>query len=149
MPYSYSRIRASDGLLSSNNNISSSYDTNGNVRVELSPTPRQRNSFTSREPLKLTSSTINRSHTFSKAEKPSHMIRSDTFILKHHSDDYSDEHTMPTIIDYGTYTRSRSKSKSRANNNYSSDEKSRQHSDDKSNYATYTRPPPKGNEIYI
>lgn len=71
------------------------------------------------------------------------MIRSDTFILKHHSDDYSDEHTMPTI-DYGTYTRSRSKSKSR--NNYSSDEKSRQHSDDKSNYATYTRPPPKGNE---
>jgi hypothetical protein len=137
MSYSYSRIRPSNGLLSSTTH--NSYDSNGNIRVELSPTPRQRNSLvsSSREPLtKITSSTINRSHTFSKAEKPSHIIRSDTFILKNnHSDEYSDEQTMP---DYGTYSRSRSKSKSR---NYSSDERSRHYNDDKSNYATYTKQP--------
>jgi hypothetical protein len=67
-------------------------------------------------------SSINRNDTFTKGDRPSNIVRSDTFILKHHSES-SDE----------------------LNNNYSrSRRNSGQRFDDKPNYSTYTRPEKKG-----
>lgn len=154
------------------NRIHNDYDTNV-VRVELNSSPPYRphtNSSTvisraaSREPLKITSSTtsINRSDTFTKHERPppnyhrrgsnsnnnisnSGIIRSETFVVKYHdheeSSDENHQSNKKVYIDdgdeygkpdYGTYTRS--KKKSANNHNGTTSEK-----DDNPNYATYTR----------
>lgn len=120
MSYSYNRIH-------------NDYDNNV-VRVELNSAYRPRvNRATSREPIRITSS-VSRTDTFTKNDRPSNIIRSDTFILKHHNNDESSDERP----DYNTYTRSKKKS--------FSDEK-KQLYDDKSNYSTYTRSEKKGNEI--
>lgn len=107
------------------NRIHNDYDNNV-VRVELSSI-RPRNS--SREPMHVTSS-INRNDTFTRHDRPSsNIVRSETFILKHH-DESSDERP-----DYSTYTRSKKKS-------HGAGEKK---TDDKSNYSSYTRSEKKGN----
>lgn len=110
------------------NRIHNDYDNNV-VRVELNSAYRPRiSNAASRESLRVSSS-LNRNETFTKADRPSNIIRSDTFILKHHQDDSSDERP-----DYNTYTRSKKK-------HHGASEKH----DDKSNYATYTRSEKKGN----
>lgn len=106
------------------NRIHNDYDNNV-VRVELNSSYRPR--MTSRESIRITSP-VNRNDTFTKHDKPSNIIRSDTFILKHHHDESSDERP-----DYNTFTRSSKKDYAKRR-------------DDKSNYSTYTRPEKKGNE---
>lgn len=113
------------------NRIHNDYDNNV-VRVELNSSYRPRATKTaSREPMRVASS-INRNDTFTSHERPSNIIRSETFILKHH-DESSDERP-----DYNTYTRSKKKSNG-------SGEKRR---DDKSNYSTYSSEK-KGNEFEV
>lgn len=110
------------------NRIHNDYDNNV-VRVEL-------NSYRPRavkDPPMRVASSVSRNETFTKCERPSNIVRSETFILKHHHDESSDERPAH---DYNTYTRSRKKS-------YEAVEKLH---DDKSNYSTYTRPGKKGNE---
>lgn len=108
--------------MSSYSRIRNDYDNNV-VRVELNSTyrPRASSRATSREPLK----PVSRHDTFIKGERPSNIVRSDTFILKHHNDESSDER-----VD--------------CNDTFLRDKKKQQH-DDKSNYSTYTRPGKKGN----
>lgn len=102
------------------NRILNDYDNNV-VRVELNSSYRPRISREkSKEPPRIASS-INRTETFTKHDTPSKVIRSDTFILKHH-DDSSDDRP-----DYNTY--SRSKKKSDVEKKF----------DDKSHLSTYTR----------
>lgn len=125
MSYSYNRIH-------------NDYDNNV-VRVELNSAYRPRSTRdASREPIRITSS-VNRTDTFTKNDRPSHIIRSDTFILKHHNNNNEEDDSSDERNDYNTYTRSKKKS--------FSDEKKQLH-DDKSNYSTYTRPEKKGNEIF-
>lgn len=120
MSYSYNRIH-------------NDYDNNV-VRVELNSTYRPRT--VSREPIRITSS-VNRTDTFTKNDRPSNIIRSDTFILKHHENEESSDERP----DYNTYTRSKKKS-------FSNDKKQLHDDNSKSNYSTYTRPEKKGNEIF-
>lgn len=141
------------------NRIHNDYDTNV-VRVELNSSlpyrPHTHSSTvisraTSREPLKITSSTVNRSDTFTKPERPTRrsstsnghtgIIRSETFVVKYHNadddDDYGREEERQGYedfeyekADYGTYTRSKKKS---------SISNGTGEKDDNPNYATYTR----------
>jgi hypothetical protein len=121
MSYSYNRIH-------------NDYDNNV-VRVELNSTYRPRvTRAASREPIRITSS-VARTDTFTKHDRPSNIVRSDTFILKHHSNGESSDERP----DYNTYTRSKKKSFS---------EETKQPYDDKSNYSTYTRPEKKGNDSF-
>jgi hypothetical protein len=87
------------------NRIHNDYDNNV-VRVELSSNYRPRNlsKAMSRESVRVTSPSVNRNDTFTKDNRPSNIVRSDTFILKHHHDESSDERP-----DYNTYTRSKKK----------------------------------------
>lgn len=122
------------------NRIHNDYDNNV-VRVELKSAYRPRLArATSREPIRITSS-VSRTDTFTKSERPSNIIRSDTFILKHHNnnDNNNNDESSDERADYNTYTRSKKKS--------FSDVKKQQQQlyDDKSNYSTYTRPEKKGN----
>lgn len=117
------------------NRIHNDYDNNV-VRVELNSTYRPRvTKTTSREPMRVASS-INRNDTFTRHERPSNIVRSETFILKHHHDvdQSSDERA-----DYNTYTRSKKKS-------HGTEQKKR---DDKTNYSTYSRSEKKGNEFQV
>ena len=119
------------------NRIHNDYDNNV-VRVELNSSYRPRSDLktTSREPMRVASS-VNRNDTFTKRDRaanidrPAHIIRSDTFILKHHHDESSDERP-----DYNTYSCSKKKI-------HGSVEKK---NDDRSNYSTYTRSEKRGNE---
>lgn len=105
------------------NRIQNDYDNNV-VRVELNSTYRPRMPREKpRESARIASS-INRNETFTKFDAPSKVIRSETFILKHH-DDSSDGR-----IDHNTFLRSKQKS-------HRADEKK---FDDKSHFSTYTRP---------
>lgn len=114
------------------NRIHNDYDNNV-VRVELNSSYRPRmTKAVSREPMRVTTS-INRNDTFTRHDKPSNIVRSETFILKHH-DESSDERP-----DYNTYTRSKKKSHGTAEKRH----------DDKSNYSTYTRSEKKGNEFFL
>ena len=115
------------------NRIHNDYDNNV-VRVELNSSYRPRvTKVTSREPMRVTTS-INRNDTFTRHDKPSNIVRSETFILKHH-DESSDERP-----DYNTYTRSKKKSHGTM---------AEKKHDGKPNYSTYTRSEKKGNEIYF
>lgn len=107
------------------NRIHNDYDNNV-VRVELNSSYRPRASReSSREPTSRIASSINRQETFTKHERPSSVIRSETFILKHNNDDSSDER-------YKTYSRSKKK--------YHDEKKF----DDKSHHATYAMSEKKG-----
>lgn len=113
------------------NRIHNDYDNNV-VRVELNSSYRPRIREASREPR--VASSVNRTDTFTRHDRPSNIIRSDTFILKHH-DVSSDERN-----DYNTYTRSTKKKSSGS---------SEKKYDEKPNYDTYTRPPAKkGDETF-
>lgn len=101
------------------NRIHNNYDTNV-VRVELNSSyrPRQhsitRNRVSSREPTKITSSSaINRHDTFTKhdAERPTStgIIRSETFIVKHHGREDLSDQRHEEAGDYSTYTKSKKK----------------------------------------
>lgn len=115
------------------NRIHNDYDNNV-VRVELNSSYRPRASRTSsRETNRLTSA-VNRSDTFTKDDRPSNIIRSDTFILKH-NDESSDEHKYDANPNYSTYTRTKKKNNGTIEKNH----------DDKSSYNTYTRSEKKGN----
>lgn len=102
-------------------------DRDNVVRVELNSYGPRVTRAASREPMRVTSS-INRNDTFTKGDRPSNIIRSDTFILKHNSESSDERHN-----DYNTYSRSRRSSEKRF--------------DDKSSYDTYTRPEKKGEQI--
>lgn len=143
------------------NRIHNDYDTNV-VRVELNSSYRphtiNNNSNTSnrraasRNPIKITSSSpiiVNRSDTFTKHERPSPnrhtnggIIRSETFIVKHHNDSsdeqYQKNHDEDEEVyrkpDYSTYTRSRKKS-----TNDVTSEGNKCDSGAKLKYSTYTR----------
>lgn len=129
----FRRPRAPSRLSSrmySYNRIHNDYDNNV-VRVELNSSYRPRTSqrAPSREPMRVVTPSVNRNDTFTKHDRPSNIIRSDTFILKHH-DESSDERP-----DYSTYSRSKKNGHDEKRNG------------DKSNYSTYTRRGKKGNEF--
>lgn len=101
------------------NRIHNDYDTNV-VRVELNSSyrPRQHsithNRVSSREPTKITSSsTVNRHDTFTKHDndRPTStgIIRSETFIVKHHSREDLSDRKHEEVGDYSTYTKSKKK----------------------------------------
>lgn len=110
--------------MSSYNRIHNDYDNV--IRVELNSYRPRISKERSKEPARIASS-INRHKTFTKHDKPSSIIRSETFILKHH-DDSSDDR-----IDHSTYSRSKKKSHG--------DEK---RNDDKIHYDSYARNEMKG-----
>lgn len=122
------------------NRIHNDYDNNV-VRVELNssyrprivtaPTSSQRDS---------SRVSIDRNETFTKRDRPSNIVRSETFILKHHQDDSSpDEMRRDERPDYNTFSRSKKKSHSNGGGG----------SDDKSNFSTYTRSEKRGNECSL
>lgn len=113
------------------NRIHNDYDNNV-VRVELNSSYRPRVTSSSiREPMRVASS-INRNDTFTKRDRPSNIIRSETFILKHHDDSSADEMRRDERPDYNTYSKKKSEKKN----------------DDKSNFSTYAPSEKRGNDCF-
>lgn len=116
-------------------------DVDNVVRVELNssssssyrPLSTARTTTLLRQQPKKTTSSINRTGTFTKheKEKPSSIVRSETFILKHHEE--SPDRKYDDKSDYSTFTRSNKK------DNFGTVEKKYAvNVGDKSDYNTYT-----------